>query len=198
MSPGHAVAPASRCCRSGRCRLPVGACRGEANCYTRRERRVMLQYREERAGCPTIEIGTSRRRARGVGRPPRIRWSNSPHRRSTARLRPCARPRCGPRRVGRETCPRTARDVERTFGSPRRPAPGRGIDCRGADTGVGKNGVTSRKPAGRLDQGPLPWVAAPQPRRSRHGLGPRSRSVQVGLADAAGHTGDLRELDCGA
>ena len=75
----------------------------------------------------------------------------------------------------------------------------KGIDCRGADTGVGQNRVRgSRKRAGRLDQGPLPWVAAPQPRRSRHGLGPRSRSVQVGLADAAGHTGDLRELDCGA
>ena len=75
----------------------------------------------------------------------------------------------------------------------------KGIDCRGADTGVGQNRVRgSRKRAGRLDQGPLPWVAAPQPRRSRHGLGPRSRSVQVGLADAAGRTGDLRELDCGA
>jgi hypothetical protein len=65
----------------------------------------------------------------------------------------------------------------------------KGIDCRVADTGVGKNGVTSRKRAGRLDQGPLPWVAAPSHEGEPPPFGSRSRSVQVGLADAAGRTG---------
>jgi hypothetical protein len=65
--------------------------RGEANCYTRGERRVMLHYRGERAGCPNIEIGQ------------RVTWptgrrspatSSAPAGMSTRRMRsPCARRR---------------------------------------------------------------------------------------------------------